>query len=117
MQTKKGIVIKATAWLLLVYFALAVIPIDCYHNHHILSRTQAHHQQMVQRGPTDGSVSLSSYCLICNIHLDSTYTLVTVSDFKPYARRAIIVHIVKETESLAQLYGCTPCLRGPPRLA
>jgi|GEM_PF-1210394 len=116
MQTRKGIIIKGASWLLLVYFALAVIPIDCYHNHHAVSRAQTHSRQFVQRLPTDGNVSLSSYCLICNIHFDSSYTLAAINNFRSCAKRAITIHVVKETESLAQQYGCTPSLRGPPTL-
>lgn len=75
MLNRKGIVVSMFAKLMLLYFTLAVIPIDFYHHHSLVVSARVKNFSYTSHQHPERTASLSSYCLICNIHFDKRYHL------------------------------------------
>lgn len=52
---------------------MAVIPIDFYHHHQSVLSASSSQFSLHNEHRAPGAVNISSYCLICNLHLDRQY--------------------------------------------
>ena len=75
MLNQKGIVVSMLAKLMLLYFTLAVVPVDFYHHHNLSIPLRIKGFSYSNNQHPERTISLSSYCLICNLHFDKKYDL------------------------------------------
>jgi len=116
LAIKRSIIVAAIARLLLLYFTLAVIPIDFFHTHNVASITATGGKNFVEHHHVGGNANLSAYCLICNAHFDRTYTLSLISFGQVYLS-IIRIPFAEKIIFVAQEAICSITLRGPPCLA
>lgn len=73
MFNQKRIVVSILTKFMLLYFVLAIIPIDFYHHHQFAFLPKSSSLAFNSGHRTVGTVNISSSCLICNLHLDKQY--------------------------------------------
>ncbi|WP_345235269.1 hypothetical protein [Olivibacter ginsenosidimutans] len=115
MMRRKGILVAIVTRLMLLYFTLAVIPIDFFHTHHIASSLSSVNKNFTHHRE-DRSASLSSYCLICNAHFDRTYAYSFISFGQVYLPIKPIRFAEKIIFAAQKTIGAIS-LRGPPLMA
>ncbi|MEH6307129.1 hypothetical protein RYH73_15890 [Olivibacter sp. CPCC 100613] len=114
MFNRKGIMVSFIAKFMLVYFVLAVIPLDFYH-HHNLSQPLKQKNATFSVNHTERSASLSSYCLICNLHFNKKYDT-SVFSFKIALLAKLIYRSFGLIHFSHQLSIRDITSRGPPSL-
>lgn len=73
MFNRKGILLSVIAKFMLLYFVLAVVPLDFYHHHDLSLSPKPKSATFRINHHTEHTASLSSYCLICNLHINQKY--------------------------------------------
>ncbi|WP_134091862.1 hypothetical protein [Olivibacter sp. XZL3] len=115
MLNRNGIMVSLIAKLMLVYFVLTVIPIDLYH-HHEPSRSLKANNTAYKVHHHTKNARLSSYCLICNLHLNKKNDL-PVTGFVVMLFTKEVCHSYGFISSLHEIPVQDITYRGPPSFA
>lgn len=113
MLNQKGIVVSTFAKLMLLYFMLAVVPVDFYHHHNLSTPLRIKGFSYSNNQHPERTVSLSSYCLICNVHFDKKYDLAQIN-FEINPLESVVFRFFNEIRFLFQMAILDITSRGPP---